>query len=828
MELTLKSEISTLDKITLFERIDINTIDKLTKSNLLLEVPHKHIEKKFKNELEQIQCYIDIIEKDKDNKDNNIAIAKVKYMKTAGYTFGRVYPVKSLSLGTIRRELRHTIARDSKNNNQQIYKDIDIANCHPVIIYQMMKKNDVNIVHLKDYVNNREKHLHNVMNEYKVDRDSAKNLFIRILYFGEFETWAKNVLKNKDIKPLKFITDLIKERNIYGDVIEKANPDIYQEVMKNKNRSHTEMWKTEASVVSIWCQEVECRILEQLYLYCKKNKYINDKIAVLCYDGIMIPIENYKDSICDEFEKLIKDKFDLNLKFECKDMDRNYTLQQIKDSIKNNKVEDEYEDEEDKDDRKDDRDFLKGLDIFSDVNSANLYYKDNKNKYLYIINSGWYAYNEFNRLVSSEKEYPVKMQQSIIKYLNEYITPIRNRMKPNNPSYIKDCKNINMLLKNINSVNYIDKIQKTLQQLYTKDNINIDGNSDLLAFNNKVFDYKTCKFRDIKPTDYICTTTGYDYQPSNKKLRKDVLKLIKSIFENDNVEEYFIQTKANSLFGNKSESLYVQIGSGGNGKGILSSLERKAFGDFTMTTENTFLTSSFKQGSANPTLSSSRNKRNMIISEPSEENEFGANVTLNAPFVKLITGNDEIITRDLYKSNFKFTPQFTPFIQCNNLPNIKNLDKGLQRRIKVIKFPLSFVNKPVEEHERKIDITLKSTIENNTDFCLEYLLLLLDYAKDNKDKEVVIPKEVLEQTSNYFTENNPVKIFLDEFTIKNKDSKIKAKELHEAYNSKSDNPVSLTLFNKSMRSNGFTDVLIKGYRFFKGIEIKDEEENNDD
>ena len=51
MELTLKSEISTLDKITLFERIDINTIDKLTKSNLLLEVPHKHIEKKFKNEL---------------------------------------------------------------------------------------------------------------------------------------------------------------------------------------------------------------------------------------------------------------------------------------------------------------------------------------------------------------------------------------------------------------------------------------------------------------------------------------------------------------------------------------------------------------------------------------------------------------------------------------------------------------------------------------------------------------------------------------------------------------------------------------------------------
>jgi P4 family phage/plasmid primase-like protien len=827
MELTLKSIKSTLDKITLYERVDINTIETLTKSNLLLEVPHKHIEKKFKNELEQINCYLDVIEKDKDNKDNNIAIAKVKYMKTAGYTFGRVYPVKSLSLGTIRRELRHTIARDSNSNNQPLYKDIDISNCHPVIIYQMMKKNDVNIVHLKDYVNNRDKHLKDVMDKYKVSRDNAKNLFIRILYFGEFETWAKDVLKSKDIKPLKFITDLINERNIYGEVIEKANPDIYQEVLKNKNKSHTEMWRSEASIVSIWCQEVECRILEQLYMYCKKKKYINDKVAVLCYDGIMIPIDNYKDSICDEFEQLIKDKFELDLKFECKDMDRNYTLKEIKESLKK-EVEEVEEVEEDKDDRKDDREFLKGLDIFSDVNSANLYYQYNKNKYLYIINSGWYAYNEFNRLVSSEKEYPVKMQQSIIKYLNEYITPIRNRMKPNNPSYIKDCKNINMLLKNINSVNYIDKIQKTLQQLYTQDNINIDSNSDLLAFNNKVFDYKTCKFRDIKTTDYICTTTGYDYQPSNKKLRKDVLKLIKSIFENDKVEEYFIQTKALSLFGNKSESLYVQIGSGGNGKGILSSLERKALGDYTMTTENTFLTSSFKQGSANPTLSSSRNKRNMIISEPSEENEFGASVTLNAPFVKLITGNDEIITRDLYKSNFKFIPQFTPFIQCNNLPNIKNLDKGLQRRIKVIKFPLSFVNKPVEEHERKIDITLKSTIENNTDFCLEYLLLLIDCAKDNKDKEIITPKEVLDQTSNYFTENNPVKIFLDEFIIKNKESKIKASELFEYYNTKSDDKLSSKAFYTSMRSNGISDYLSGGYRYFKGIEIKDEEENNDD
>ena len=39
----------------------------------------------------------------------------------------------------------------------------------------------------------------------------------------------------------------------------------------------------------------------------------------------------------------------------------------------------------------------------------------------------------------------------------------------------------------------------------------IDHKTHLFAFTDKVFDFHTNEFREIVPTDYIMTTTGYKY-----------------------------------------------------------------------------------------------------------------------------------------------------------------------------------------------------------------------------------------------------------------------------------------------------------------------------
>jgi hypothetical protein len=78
------------------------------------------------------------------------------------------------------------------------------------------------------------------------------------------------------------------------------------------------------SVVSYYLQEIENRILETIYKYCVKNKYIINNVCVLCADGIMIEKDKYKPELLKEFSKIIKDKFGFDLNFSVKEMKQDY------------------------------------------------------------------------------------------------------------------------------------------------------------------------------------------------------------------------------------------------------------------------------------------------------------------------------------------------------------------------------------------------------------------------------------------------------------------------------------------------------------------------
>ena len=212
---------------------------------------------------------------------NIININPIKYKKTNGFTFGRVYPLKSLSLGSIRKEIRHTIAAD-------IYTDIDITNAHPEIIYQTCKYNNIQCDILEHYVLNRTQHIKDIRNTYNVSYEQAKRLFIILLYFGDFTTWIKQYNLDITFKPTEFITKFIEQRNIYGKHIEDANDDIALEIKARKTKQHIFNYNDTASIVAIWCQEIEHRILQTIYTYATTNKYIYKKNTVLCFDGIMI------------------------------------------------------------------------------------------------------------------------------------------------------------------------------------------------------------------------------------------------------------------------------------------------------------------------------------------------------------------------------------------------------------------------------------------------------------------------------------------------------------------------------------------------------------
>jgi hypothetical protein len=300
--ITLEQAESKLEGLTLYEKPDVEAIEKLLSSDLLEMV--KYEDCFYENEKHHIEAYQESLEN---------GVVSVKYNKHKSVKFGRVYCSRSLGAINLRREIRGTIFSRS-------YKDIDIVNCHPNIYYQIAKVLRVKCPVLKRYVEQRDQILEEVQSHYGVSRDTAKQLFIRLLYLGGFQSWAKdNNIKKAE---LDMIRSIKYELLLIGDEIVKHNHQLFtdiEEYQKKKNR-YQNPYKVKATVISYYVQEIECRILEKVYAYCVENGVIKNGCCSLCYDGIMIEKDSYKAELLDEFNKLIIDEFGLDLKFEQKDM----------------------------------------------------------------------------------------------------------------------------------------------------------------------------------------------------------------------------------------------------------------------------------------------------------------------------------------------------------------------------------------------------------------------------------------------------------------------------------------------------------------------------
>ena len=313
LKLTIEPQKNELVNIKLIEKIPTDILNLLINSSLLKDkFNNPHSSNCFDNEKQQLEKYKKLV------KNGEATINYIQSMK-----YGRVFPKNALGLFSIRREIRHTLARDN-------YIDIDIENCHPVLLYQLCTHNNIQCDKLKYYIDNRAQLLNEVMRGYGVVKDQAKQLFIQLLYFGSFDSWCKNHnISNKE--PLNFITEFKKELNLIGEVVVAKNPKLSKEIEKKKEEQHIKDYNIKGSVCSFFLQEYESRILETIFLYCQEKKII-EKSVVLCADGLMIPKENYSDDLLNEFKNVVVEKMGFNLNFTKKEMDQGYTIGQLKET----------------------------------------------------------------------------------------------------------------------------------------------------------------------------------------------------------------------------------------------------------------------------------------------------------------------------------------------------------------------------------------------------------------------------------------------------------------------------------------------------------------
>jgi hypothetical protein len=163
-----------------------------------------------------------------------------------------------------------------------IYTDIDIDNCHPVMLEQILTKNNVKCDNLRDYINNRNDWFDLVRKTFKIKdicngdknlmKDIPKNLFIRILFGGGINSWLECYKIDNTIKIPGKIKDFIDEVKIIIKFIASKNPLLVHAVEERKKEQGKTDYNLDGSVCSFYLQEKECMILEKDFIYCKEKK----------------------------------------------------------------------------------------------------------------------------------------------------------------------------------------------------------------------------------------------------------------------------------------------------------------------------------------------------------------------------------------------------------------------------------------------------------------------------------------------------------------------------------------------------------------------------
>lgn len=235
-------------------------------------------------------------------------------------------------------------------------------------------------------------------------------------------------------------------------------------------------------------------------------------------------------------------------------------------------------------------------------------------------------------------------------------------------------------------------------------------------------------------------------------------------------QRYVRQWMGYNLTGDTSEQMFqVWWGpSAANGKSTVSNACRGVIGDYgAMTKAETFLEVGAKKGAdaASPGLAVLPSIRLLVSGEPPKD------AKIDEALINTVTGGDEMMARDNFRSFFWFTPAFKWTLSCNKLPPIPQGTEGIWRRIKVVLW-----ESHLEEHEK--DRTLPDKLK------CEYggiLAWMVRGALDWMDNGFVEPDSVREATAEFKDDSDPATRFLRACTVPDEKGSVQSSALYVVF-----------------------------------------------
>lgn len=850
LNLKITNSENCLDGITLYEPIDESILEKLINCKLLKDNFNNPFSSRFfTTEKQQLLKYKSII------KDG---YAVVNYNRSKN-PYGRSNPDNALGLYSIRREIRHTLAKNR-------FTDIDIFCAHPSFMLQILQANKDNIdcsfEYLERYVNNRDDWLNYIMDNFAVDRDTAKNLPLIIMFGGGFNKWVDKNSKidkktgkcNLDINKVnkKYIKDgvLIQPKRIYklseevkniNKLVADNNPDLCEQVerVKLEQGKVKGTYNFNGSVCSFFLQEIEIRILEIIFKYSIDNKYIRDDIAVLCADGLMIETKYYDPILLTEFSRIVEEETGFKLLFTTKEMNQGYMEKQKPTDklciLDKNLCFDLYTPH-----------FTTGLiaDYFK-IMFCNKFVKVDSKVYMF---NGIYWKQEDDKLSNLHNFVDSVFHAHLNKYICDLIVPITNdiaklaselselKIKLNcnigdeeeNTDVIED--RINDIEKDIKKFEEVKKTYEKfksnldmLRNIYTRTgfvneicnkvinpNVEFDKDPYMLAFNNKIYNLKTHEFlndSDITYDSYIRTTTGYNWSKFYNKSKVEKLeKLIETVLPDKDVRDYYLSALSTGLYGEQIENLFIATGEGGNGKSLMGSLMLKAVGDYGYKLPASVLLSELKTG-GDPQVANMHKKRYVLTQEP------GGNKNACTSTIKELTGDKTMNSRLLHSNDCGIQLCLTLFMECNELPKLDEVNDAVLRRIRAILFGIKFKSK--EEYDLEEDKTgyaigdvYYKSDEFQEDHKQALIIILMGYWKQflNNGKSLpTLPNKCKELTIDYLAVSDNIYEWFSQYyekriEVNEKNEPINFIKISDIWNKFSNSRYFLNLNKKDKRN----------------------------
>jgi len=397
----------------------------------------------------------------------------------------------------------------------------------------------------------------------------------------------------------------------------------------------------------------------------------------------------------------------------------------------------------------------------TDLAIAEIFF-ENYGDSLYSTPIGWIHYNQ-------KKGWEIGDESTVIyplmKCIGEKMNHFVRKMKIKDEDEKEFKKKQQALLKEtvkLCSYSACVKIVKTAQILFKNEMILKDFDRFPFWFcfsDQKAIDMKTGAIFDIKKEHMILTTCGYPLPERIEKDVQDAKNIVLSIF-GEYYDSYASMLAYHFQAGNPQQNVYIQTGSASNGKSINGNLMRNALGLYGGILPIDQLTQNASgRDSANSAMAGMRGKRYCQLNEPEDDNQT---LTLKVARVKELSGEPEITVREIFQKSTSMRVDFTMSILCNDIPKLSKNDGGVERRIKVIKYPYKFVDQPTEDFHRKRDDNIKTRSESDKSLHYGFLWLMMDIFKKTQGK-FIINDEIKNESAEYMRQNNPIADFMIEY-----------------------------------------------------------------